>query len=344
MDTIPWTEKYRPKTLDGIVGNEAIVQRLRAVAASGTLPHLLLTGPPGVGKTTSIVALAGELLNHDAELMREAVLELNASDERGIDVVRGQIKAFASKKVVFPPGAHALKIIILDEADSMTPGAQQALRRIMEMYSATTRFALACNTSAKVIEPIQSRCAILRYGRIPPEAVLERLVTICKAENVEYTPEGLAALVFVADGDVRAAVNALQATVVSLTATSGAVLITHDAVVRVCDTPNPGRVRAIVDECARGNLDAAQGLLDTLLAEGHAVSDVLGVFFRVVRDMRPEGPGALPEHVQLAFIRAIGVAQMRALEGVATPLQLSAMLVSLCLLSSNGALLPTLPV
>jgi replication factor C subunit 2/4 len=141
---LPWVEKYRPKNIDDVVGNAEAVSRLQVIGREGNFPNVILAGPPGTGKTTSILALAHGLLGAN---YREGVLELNASDDRGIDVVRNKIKMFAQKKVTLPPGRH--KIVILDEADSMTSGAQQALRRTMELYSTTTRFALACNQSSK---------------------------------------------------------------------------------------------------------------------------------------------------------------------------------------------------
>lgn len=155
---LPWIEKYRPEFLSDVVGNGEAVSRLSAIATVGNLPNIILAGPPGIGKTTSILCLAREMLG---ESYKNAVLELNASDARGIDIVRNKIKMFAQKKVTLPPGKH--KIIILDEADSMTAAAQQALRRTMEIYSATTRFALACNNSTKIIEPIQSRYRMRKF-------------------------------------------------------------------------------------------------------------------------------------------------------------------------------------
>ena len=152
---IPWVEKYRPQILEDVVGNERTIQQLTTIAAQGNMPNLLLVGPPGCGKTTSIWCLARQMLG---EAARQAVCELNASDERGIDVVREKIKSFAQQKVNVPSNMH--KIIILNEADSMTSSAQQALRMIMTDYTSTTRFALACNDSSKIIEAIQSRCAI----------------------------------------------------------------------------------------------------------------------------------------------------------------------------------------
>lgn len=156
-----WLEKYRPKTLNEVYGNIEQVNTLRACVAQGSIPNLILSGPPGVGKTSSVLCIVRELLD---TYFKEATLELNASDERGIDVVRDQIKSFAQKKVPLPPGRT--KIIILDEADSLTDGAQHALRMIISNFSQTTRFVLSCNTSSKIIEPIQSRCIILRFGKL----------------------------------------------------------------------------------------------------------------------------------------------------------------------------------
>ena len=228
---LPWVEKYRPATLDDVVGNTEAVARLKAIARDGNMPNLIfsvrpaltepvalaaadlltlsqLQGPPGCGKTTAMLALACALLGPAA--MRDAVLELNASDDRGIDTVRTKIKMFAQTKVTLPAGRH--KIVILDEADAMTSAAQQALRRTMEVFSHTTRFALACNASDKVIEPIQSRCAILRFSQLPDADVLARCVAVARAEDVPTLPGGLEAVVFTADGDMRQALNALQAT------------------------------------------------------------------------------------------------------------------------------------
>merc|ERR1719167_135698 len=226
---MPWLEKYRPRKLNDVVGNCETVARLRVIGRDGNVPNLILAGPPGTGKTTSIHCLALELLGE--ETYKNAVLELNASDDRGIDVVRNKIKGFAKRKVQLPPGRH--KIIILDEADSMTPAAQQALRRTMELYSATTRFALACNISSKIIEPIQSRCAILRYTRLSDKEILKRVKEVMGFENiVNYADDGLEAILFIAEGDMRNAINSMQATY------SGFGMITDENVYKVCDVPH----------------------------------------------------------------------------------------------------------
>lgn len=193
---VPWVEKYRPKSLAQVVGNTETIKRLSVIAKNGNMPNLIVAGSPGIGKTSSITCLARDMLGG---AFKQAVLELNASDDRGIDVVRNKIKMFAQKKVTLPKGRH--KIIILDEADSMTASAQQALRRTMELYSSSTRFALACNISSKIIEPIQSRCAILRFSKLNDMQVLKRVKEIMSREQITgYTKKGLEALIFTAQG------------------------------------------------------------------------------------------------------------------------------------------------
>jgi len=206
----PFVEKYRPLVLGDIVGNTDTVERLKVIAEEGNMPNIIIAGPPGTGKTTSVMCLARALLG---PAFKDAVLELNASDDRGIDVVRNKIKMFAQKKVTLPPGRH--KIIILDEADAMTKAAQQALRRTMEIFSSTTRFALACNNSTKIIEPIQSRAAILRYTKLTNQQVATRLLQVIEAEKIPYVENGIEALLFTAEGDLRNALNNLQVRAIS---------------------------------------------------------------------------------------------------------------------------------
>jgi replication factor C subunit 2/4 len=315
-------EKYRPHTLADVVGNADAVDRLRVIEAEGGMPNLILAGPPGTGKTTAVLCLARALLGPAA---KDAVLELNASDDRGIDVVRNKIKMFAQRRVTLPAGRH--KVVILDEADAMTAGAQQALRRTMELHSATTRFALACNTSAKVIEPIQSRCAVLRFGRLSDAEVLARLQTVAAAERVATTPDGLEALIFSADGDMRQALNNLQSTA------AGFGLVDREAVLKVCDQPHPLVLSAALRACVAGDLDEAARLVGGLWDAGYAASDIIGTLFRVVRNAKPD---LLPEWVQLEFIRAVGGAHARAVEGVGSRLQVTAMLARMCAIAEDA--------
>ncbi|EWM20422.1 activator 1 37 kda subunit [Nannochloropsis gaditana] len=348
---LPWVEKYRPVTLNDVVGNTEAIDRLKVVAQDGNMPHMLLAGPPGTGKTSSIVCLSRELLGEEhlgaSSLLSlpysrpckvftaafpfsfvlplpiptgAAVLELNASDERGIDVIRSRIKMFAQKKVVLPPGRH--KVVILDEADSMTSAAQQALRRTMEIYSHTTRFALACNTSSKIIEPIQSRCAILRFSRLADEEILDRLRQICEAEHVGFSDDGLEAVIFTAEGDMRNAINNLQSTY------SGFGYVNQANVFKVCDQPHPLLMKEVLDLCAgSGDLKAAQEKLLRVWNLGYSASDIVGTLFKVCRNH-----GTMNEGTKLNFIREIGMVHMRIAEGLNSRTQILGLLAKLCAL------------
>ncbi|EGG04957.1 uncharacterized protein MELLADRAFT_72257 [Melampsora larici-populina 98AG31] len=321
-EDIPWVEKYRPIILDDITGNVETIERLKVIARDGNCPHIIISGAPGIGKTTSILCLAHALLG---DSYKEGVLELNASDERGIDVVRNKIKTFANTKVTLPPGRH--KIIILDEADSMTSGAQQALRRTMEIYANSTRFALACNFSSKIIEPIQSRCAILRYGKLSDQEILKRLVEICDAENVKYANEGLAAIIFTAEGDMRQAINNLQSTV------SGFEFVSSEAVFKVCDQPHPIVIKQLLAACEKGEVQTALESLDELWTQGYSAIDIVTTLSKVVKSM-----DKMAEYIKLEFIKEIGYTHMRILEGVSTIVQLGGLISRLCKLKLDPKL------
>lgn len=224
---------------------------------------------------------------------------------------------FAKKKVSLPPNRH--KIIILDEADNMTPAAQQALRRIMEEYTSTTRFALACNQSSKIIEPIQSRCAILRFHKLSDAHIYKRLVHICKEENVEYTDDGMSAILFTADGDMRQAINNLQST------HSGFGVINSENVFKVCDQPHPEVAKKIIKLCEDGHLfEAEKVLYGSLWRLGYNALDIISTLFKVLKTLD------IPEYLKLEFIKEIGFAHKNALEGSASLLQLSGLLANMC--------------
>lgn len=278
------------------------------------MPHMIISGMPGIGKTTSVHCLARALLG---PAYGDAVLELNASDERGIDVVRGTIKKFAQKKVNLPPGRQ--KIIILDEADSMTAGAQQALRRTMEIYSQTTRFAFACNMSNKIIEPLQSRCAILRFSRVSDDQVCKRLLQVIKEEKVQYSDDGLSALIFSAEGDMRQAINNLQSTV------SGFDYVNSENVFKVVDQPHPLMIQKMLESCNAHDIDSALGTLKELWDKGYSAIDIISTMFKVTKSL-----SSVSEEKRLEFIKTIGFTHMRILDGISTYIQLSGCLANLC--------------
>lgn len=243
-------------------------------------------------------------------------MELNASNDRGIDVVRNKIKMFAQQKVTLPKGKH--KIIILDEADSMTDGAQQALRRTMELYSNTTRFALACNSSEKIIEPIQSRCAMLRYSKLNDSQVLAKIIEVCQKEDLSHTEDGLEAIVFTAQGDMRQALNNLQSTA------QGFSHVSAENVFKVCDEPHPLLIKDMIQHCVKTNFDDAYKVLNHLWKMGYAAEDIISNIFRVSKNTN------MSEYLKLEFIKEIGYTHLRIVQGNSSLLQLSGLLARLC--------------
>lgn len=211
---------------------------------------------------------------------------------------------------------------------SMTSGAQQALRRTMEIYSSTTRFAFACNASQKIIEPLQSRCAILRYARLTDAEVVSRLLQVCTAESVQYSDDGIAALVFSAEGDMRQAINNLQSTA------AGFGLVSGENVFRVVDSPHPVKVQAVLKACWEGRVEGALEGLQELWTLGYSCHDIVSTMFRVTKSM-----DGLSEHARLEFIKEIGFTHMRVLEGVQTLVQLSGCVAKLCKVNMKPGLL-----
>ncbi len=304
-----WIEKYRPKRLDDVVGQTEVIKRLKSYVRSRNLPHLLLSGPPGVGKTASAVCIARELFG---EAWTNNFTELNASDERGIDVVRNKIKNFARTA---PLGEAEFKIIFLDEADALTSDAQSALRRTMEKYTATCRFILSCNYSSKIIEPIQSRCAVYRFKPIGSAAVEERIRHIARAEGVNLTDDGMDAVKYVASGDMRRAINALQAAAM-LDKT-----VNMDAIYKTTATAKPEEVVELIKLGLEGNFMKARAKLDYLLIEqGLSGEDIIGQIYRAMFDM------TIPDKLKVDLIDRIGEIDFRMAEGANERIQLEALI------------------
>jgi replication factor C small subunit len=304
-----WTEKYRPHQIDDIIGQAEITSRLKAYAKSGNLPHLLFAGPAGTGKTTSALALARELYG---DVWRQNMHELNASDERGITVVRTKIKEFARTQ---PIGEKPFKIIFLDEADALTPEAQAALRRTMEKYSGTCRFILSCNYSSKIIEPIQSRCAVFRFRAILEDDIKKYIAKIAEQEDLKISVDGYQALLYVARGDMRKAVNALQV---------GATLskeITDEVLYKSTATARPEDVQEMLQVALTGDFLKAREHLDKLLINyGLSGEDIIRQIHHEIFNLE------VPDIVRVELVDQIGEVEFRLVEGSNERIQLEALI------------------
>jgi replication factor C small subunit len=312
---IPWTEKYRPRTLGDIVGQKETVSILKAYVKEKNMPNLLFAGPPGIGKTTAALALARDLYG---EGYKESILELNASDERGIDVVRGKIKDFARTVSL---NEVPFKIIFLDEADSLTNDAQNALRRTMELYVNVTRFILSANYSSKIIEPIQSRCSVFRYRPISNEECTEMIERVASGEGLKLDPKAVEALLYVSEGDMRRAINALQ----------GAALqsdkITSDAVYKSSSRAEPAQIKEMMElALERKFIEARKKLHHLMINYGMSGEDVLVQMYRTVDSL------SVSEREKVTIVDKIGEYNFRLVEGANEMLQIEALLAQLLLI------------
>jgi len=313
-----WIEKYRPKVLEDVVGQDEIIERLQAYVKTKNVPHLMFAGPAGTGKTTSVIAMSKQLFG---DTWRQNFNELNASDERGIGIVRGKIKDFARTA---PMGKNPFKIIFLDEADSLTTDAQSALRRTIEKYSHICRFVLSVNYSSKIIEPIQSRCTIFRFSPIKNDDIKKYIRKIASKEKLEVTADGLETLIFISRGDLRKAINILQV------GASTNKKITAEVLYETSATAKPEDVKNLINSALAGNFMAARNqLYDLLIQYGLSGEDVIKQIHQTIYDL------SIPDENKIRLIEKTGEIEFRLTEGSNEHIQLEALLAQFALEGGN---------
>ncbi len=315
---LQWTEKYRPAKLSEVIGQKAIVDRLKAFVKEKSFPSMIFSGPAGIGKTTSAVAMAKELYG---DSINQAFLEMNASDQRGIDVIRGKVKEFAKTLSL---SSDLVKIIFLDEADALTSEAQHALRRTMEKYSATTRFILSANYASKIIEPIQSRCVVLRFKPLKEDEMRDYISRIVKGEELHVDDKAIEALIYVSEGDLRKITNTLQGAAISNKE------ITEKSIYEIASKARPKEVVSMLRYALGGNFSKARDELNILfLSYGMSGEDILVQCHKEALNLPVE------DRLRLKLISNIGDYNFRIVEGANEKIQLEAMLAKLALIEKS---------
>jgi len=310
-DSEIWTEKFRPKKFEEIVGQDDIIKRVQSLTNSLNIPHLLFAGPAGVGKSTLALVVVKELFG---EVWRENYLELNASDERGIDVVRQKVKDFARTKAI---SKIPFKVIFLDEADALTNEAQNALRRTMENYTSNCRFILSCNYSSRIIDPIQSRCAVFRFRLLEKKDIEKVVKKIAQIEKLEIDVKAVESLFELSEGDCRRAINLLQTTA------SISNRITSELVDIIVPSAKPSDIKVILEYALAGDfINSKEKLLDVMLKESISGTDIIKAIQKEVwnLDIEPE--------LKVKLTEKTGEIEFRLTEGSDEFIQLEALLAS----------------
>ena len=313
-----WTEKYRPQNFEDVVGQDNITERIAAFVDSKQIPHLLFAGPAGCGKSTIALIIAKKLFGKN---WKQNFLESNASDERGINVIRSKVKDFARTKAI---GDVPYKIIFLDEADALTADAQNALRRTMESYSNSCRFFLSCNYSSKIIEPLQSRCCVFRFKLISDDDIKKRLAYIIEQEKVDIDDAAINAICNLAEGDIRKAINLLQ------TASINTKKVTESSVYDVASIAEPKEIKEMLSLAINGKfLEAKKLLTDMLLKHGISGRDIIKQISEQVYALD------ISENIKVNIIEKVGEFEHRINQGGNEQIQLESMLAHISIMRSG---------
>ena len=296
MLVVPWIEKYRPKRIKDIVINEHIMKELKQILNNKCVNNIIITGTPGIGKTTTVRCFANELYG---PYYNNYVLEINASDDRGIKV-HSDIINFCKIKICYKGedkdkyADH--KLIIMDEADNITTKAQRLINNMMEQFKTTTKFIFTCNTTTKIIQSLQSKCKIIKYPKLCEEFIITRLTYICEKEQIKYDNEALKLISNISSGDLRTAINILNITYNKCTN------ITRDNILDVYNIPHPNRLKEIINNCISKDTVSAINNIKTLKQDGFCGKDIVACMFYTIKH---EICSNIPENIKIKFIEII---------------------------------------
>jgi len=315
-----WIDKYRPRHIVDIITDSTTMDKIKQIVKDRDMPNLIITGTPGTGKTSTLTCIARELLG---KYMKEYMLELNVSNERGIKLLQDSLKFFCEKKFELNEtekdkySKH--KIIIIDEADGMTKKEIHFINGLIDKYAKTTRFAFTCNNSHDIAENIQSKCIILRYSRMNMEQIAQKLVNICELENVTYDASGIDSLIKIVNGDLRQAINNLQITHLAYGH------ITEDAVYKLNDIPYPKIIENLFTKCLNKQFIFALQILDELKEKGYSTYDISLNMFNVLREMKN-----IDEKSRMRYMEEVAKLCIVISKGMSNYLQLTGCIASLC--------------
>lgn len=315
---IPWVEKYRPKDSNEILLEPFIKEKINKILKSNSIPNMIITGEPGTGKTSTILFMAKQIYTNN---YNENVLELNASDDRGLSIINNTIYPFCKKKKTCKNVSH--KLVILDEADSITSKAQNLLANIISDFRDTTRFVFICNECTQIIESLQSRCMIIKYPKISVDNLFDKVKTICQNENIPYTDESIDTLIFVSDKDIRQIINNLECIYYSFSA------LTVEYIYKLIDKPRPYYINKIINHCLMNNYKDAMSVTMELYNKGYTPNDILLTFMKFMFEESGHEI-LLDEHIRLKIYEIISEYYIRINAGVDTLLQLCGCIADIC--------------
>jgi replication factor C subunit 2/4 len=307
MDNKLLIEKYRPKTIDNIILNDTLKNKIKSFLQNNSIPNIIISGSPGTGKTSLILLIAKYIYK---ENFKEAVLELNASDNRGIEIINNNITYFCKKKITDKNNNPIPKLIILDEADNITNKVQNIISKILEDNTINTKFAFTCNNSLNIIEALQSRCLMIYIPLLTYDQINNKLVEICKKENIEYTDEALKILTINANGDIRYAINNLEVIYY------GFGKIESNSIYELCHQPQPEIIINLIQECVYKNIRKVISIIEELKNKGYCSNDIILTIINILQYVK------IDEEIRINFNRILNESYVQICDGIDTNLQL----------------------